>query len=223
MSAAIDLTGQRFGRLVALRIDNSQKHRLGRLWECQCDCGGIIIVIAAKLRNGHTRSCGCLYKDSRKWAALIHGHATVKGETSEYRSWRGMIQRVFNPKNNNYPRYGGRGIKICDRWLGEHGFENFLEDMGPKPGRGFSIERRDNDGDYEPNNCYWATPKEQAANRSSRKVIEVKGIKKSQHEWGIFLRVDERLIHNRLRLGWSEERAILTPFRKINRKRKEMV
>lgn len=152
MSKAIDLTGQRFGRLVALEPTEERSDKK-IVWCCLCDCGNEAFVISSHLRSGHSKSCGCLKKDS----STVHGMY----KTREYNAWDGMIQRCENPNCTAYKDYGARGISVCKRW---HIFENFYADMGECP-KGLTIDRINNDGNYEPGNCKWSTRKEQQNNR----------------------------------------------------------
>ena len=169
----MDIAGQRFGRWTVLEFAESDKHRNSR-WLCQCDCGSRAVVHGTNLLSGHSTSCGCYQKSlcvthpmSRK-----HGETLNGCESKEYRAWAGMKKRCYNAKNIRYEHYGGRGIKVCDRWL--HSFENFLADVGraPEDSCKWSIDRIDNDGDYDRGNVRWATAKEQANNRSSCKKKE---------------------------------------------------
>ena len=154
----VDITNQRFGRLLCLRPGTS--HRSGRFWICICDCGTECEIRGGSLRSGLTRSCGCLRSD--KETHQKHGQATQP--TGAYRSWISMRSRCRNPKCNRFQYYGGRGITICDRW---DKFENFLADMGDRP-VGRTLDRINVNGNYEPSNCRWATPAEQLMNRRPR-------------------------------------------------------
>jgi hypothetical protein len=171
--------GQRFGRLV---VTGSPDYRVVRkypvpFFPVRCDCGTQTVVNGYYLHLGDTTSCGC-YRAERvaEGLALKHGEAnkpTAPIATPEYRAWRGMINRCYQPSSERFSRYGGRGIVVCDRW--HHSFENFLADMGRKPSPKHSIDRIDNDGNYEPGNCRWATASEQQRNKSRRKKARSEG------------------------------------------------
>lgn len=162
MGKKLDLTGERFGRLTVLGV-HSIAPRSVTIWLCKCECGAEVTVRATNLRAGNTNSCGCLRKEliakTGKEKARTHGLSSSR----EYWIYHAMKSRCLNPKSSDYPRYGGRGIKVCDRW--QHSFENFYADMGPRPSDKHSIERRENNGNYEPSNCYWATASEQNKNK----------------------------------------------------------
>lgn len=152
--------GGRYGRLVVQERSTVPAGKSRNVaWLCICDCGQTIVVDTYRLLTGNTRSCGCLYKDTRHTAAKRHGLRYQP----EYSSWYAMKRRCDNPNNDRYKHYGGRGIKVCDEWLND--FERFYRDMGPKPTPSHSIDRKDTDGDYTPDNCCWATPVEQRHNQ----------------------------------------------------------
>lgn len=154
-----DLSGQRFGRLVACHVVGKTKQG-SAVWQCTCDCGSTKDVSSASLVSKSTRSCGCLAKENQPPIMKTHG----KTRTPEYNSWRGMHDRCYRPSSRYYEIYGGRGITVCERWST---FENFLADMGEKPGPSYSIERRDTNGGYTPDNCMWADKTTQSYNRRS--------------------------------------------------------
>ncbi|MGS1095841.1 hypothetical protein ACVCNR_14785 [Aquamicrobium terrae] len=167
-----DLIGQKFGRLTVLRRAGKTSNGEAT-WACRCECGGDKEATTYNLRCGLTKSCGCLHREVTAELSRTHGMCAGGGRHPLYKTWSNMIARCQNAQRDNFKYYGGRGIKVCDRWrdgdAGLTGFECFLADMGPKPTPCHTLDRIDNDGNYEPGNCRWATQTEQVAN--SRKVL----------------------------------------------------
>lgn len=173
MKVKFDLTNKRFGRLFVTGradVENRQPY-----WSCWCDCGKDVAVRSDALRAGITQSCGCLGIERRAAATSLKSvtHGLTRGkrgqqrQPAEYRAWSNMRQRCNNPNNHKFKDYGARGISVCVRW---ESFENFLADMGNHPGKGYSLDRIDVNGNYEPSNCRWADAKTQANNKR-KKVI----------------------------------------------------
>lgn len=197
-----DFAGKRFGRLTTVK--HYGKDKSGNItWVCECDCGNETIVRVASLFCGNTKSCGCLIGDTSR----IHG---MDG-TPTYRTWDTMKRRCLNPNSISYESYGGRGIKVCKRWLK---FENFYADMGEKP-NGTSLDRIDNDGDYEPSNCRWATYKQQARNRSSSRLISYGGKLYTMAELVEKFNINRGTLEHRISvLMWPIEKALTHPLRR---------
>ena len=203
MCHVIEMTGKRFTKLLVLERRDSRQHGtnstdMRAVWLCRCDCGNEIIAFGHSLRSGNTRSCGCIRSELS--ASATH---RMTG-TPEYRAWYSIKDRCNNPNNEDYHNYGGRGIKVCDRWSK---FENFFSDMGLRPG-GMSLDRQDVNGDYEPRNCRWATSKEQARNQRTNLRFTKDGKTRCLAEWCEMLGLNRALIYRRIRRGETFERAI---------------
>lgn len=202
--------GDRFGRLTVIsdviRVAHTTVAR--RYRNCKCDCGNEKLVQETYLRNGSIQSCRCLQREATSKACIRHGHSRVNKKSETYAIWEGIRKRC---RDKSHPRYGQRGIALCERWLV---FENFLADMGERPSAEHSIERIDNDGGYSPDNCKWATAKDQANNRHTNRVLEWNGEVKTLAEWCTFTGMKEGTIRGRIdKLGWSVEKALSTPPR----------
>jgi hypothetical protein len=155
----INIIGRRFGKLVVAAYSHTTQNRKA-CWKCKCDCGRVVILRGNDLLSGRTKSCWC-------WkTADVSRHGESKHDI--YRIWAGMKQRCNRPKTRSYKYYGARGVIVCERWI--KSFDAFLKDMGPRPSKRHSIDRINNDGNYEPENCRWATAKQQAANK--RKALK---------------------------------------------------
>jgi len=211
----IDLTGQTFNRLTVISrapttiSPSGQRHTN---WHCICECGNETVVWGGNIKNGSTKSCGCLNIERAIETNITHG-CSKKGEwTPEYRTWASMIQRCTNPNVKGYKYYGGRGIAVCKRW--RKSFTNFLTDMGERPSPKHTIDRIDGDGNYEPSNSRWTTQIVQQNNRRNNRFITYNGIMITYAQWSRKLGGGNALVSHRLRRGWTEAEAVSTPVKK---------
>lgn len=211
MSKALDLTNQTFGRLTVIKLHHV-KNKYRRYWLCKCECGNETVVYVSNLTTGKTTSCGCYVRENIKNGIhMTHGLRNHR----LYGIWVNMKTRCYNSKSPKYKRYGGRGIKICDEWLDNFmNFYNWSMDHGYKDD--LSIDRINNDGNYEPSNCRWTTAKEQASNKSTTNLITFNGKTQCVKAWTEELGFSKEALRERLKRGWSIEKALTTP---IDRKR----
>ena len=204
-----EMVGKKYGKLLVASVE---KQGLKTLLKCKCDCGNVILRPTYLIATNQIKSCGCLKGESiRKYnASGKHSRSRLKDGRSLhplYGTWFQMISRCENPNQNHYDRYGGRGIKVCEEW---HDFWNFVkwsDSIGVRPD-GFTLDRIDNDGNYEPNNCRWANWNTQTTNKSSNVYIEYNGISKTMIEWCNDLNIHPHTLQNRIKRGWSIERAL---------------
>ena len=188
MTHSIEMTDRRFERLLV--VGKAEKRKGQLRWNCICDCGNEAVVVGWRLRNGKTRSCGCLQKETIGNIRRTHGMRT----RPEYYIWVTMKGRCKNPNNSKYENYGGRGISVCVDW---EKFENFYADMGDRPSPKHTIDRIDNDGDYEPTNCRWATGIQQARNRRVRRGSKsgITGVIRVGNKWRASIKFENKNIH----------------------------
>lgn len=203
MTPKINMTGQRFGRLLVIAEAGRDDRKV--TWLCRCDCGNESTVRGSYLRSGHTTSCGCWKREVPGTWSLKHGQSN----TRLYKIWRGMVRRTTEPNYPDYPHYGGRGITVCAEW--RESFEAFARDMGPSYRDDLTLDRIDNNGNYEPSNCRWATSTEQARNKRSNRLLTFNGKTMPISAWAEHLAISDTAIRSRLHHGWPVERALTTP------------
>lgn len=210
-SDSIDITGKRFGRLIAIRLMTQGNHTKHQGWLLKCDCGKNVVVNKSNLStNSHTRSCGCLQRDEMSIRQTSHGLS----RTRFYKIWAGMNTRCYGVNNPNYASWGGRGIKCLWKSFEEfHNdmYESYLEHCGKFGVNNTSIDRLNNDGHYSKDNCRWATPTKQGRNTRKNRILRHRGEEKCLSEWAEFLSIGISTLWARLDRGWSVERTIATP------------
>lgn len=200
----IDLTGRTFGRLTVIRYDHSKN---GAYWLCKCECGKTKVIKGTSLTKGETTSCGCKSREMSISRSTTHG---MTG-TRIYRIRSGMIARCYKKNATSYPKYGAKGITVCEEWLGENGFINFYNwamENGYKDN--LTLDRINPKGNYEPSNCRWADWETQTSNKSSNRYITYNGKTQTIHQWSIDIGLNRQTLTNRINRGWSIERALTT-------------
>lgn len=207
-----DLMGQKFGRWTVVAPAEPYKNGNGTRWLCRCECGKERIVAATSLKRGRSQSCGCFHIEVNQ-SLTKHGHAgtiqkgILKGRSRLYNTWGKMKQRCSNPKVERYPQYGGRGITVCEEW---QTFKPFMEwALANGYEEGLQIDRIDNDGNYEPRNCRWVTPRENTLNTSRTINLTLNGETHSISEWAEITGIKAATLYKRYHLGWSTQ-SILT-------------
>ncbi len=209
-----DLTGQRFGRLTVLELGEKRGKYTGAFWTCRCDCGGTVVVPGRSLRNGETRSCGCLHSDM-----LRKPPEEKRTGTRLYAIWQGMKRRTLTKTNPRYEDYGGRGITICDEWRDSfEAFRNWALANGYRDD--LSLDRKDNDGNYCPENCRWATDLEQGNNTRRNRRFEYNGERHTLTEWAKISGMGLSTLSARINTyKWSIEKALTEPLDKTKKRR----
>lgn len=190
MNALIDVTGERYGRLVAIRRVPSETRRTK--WLFKCDCGVDFTTDVERVRSGMTKSCGCLKIDKTRERSITHGHSVGRRSTRTLKAYQHAKGRCFSPTNSKFPQYGGRGISMCKEWADDFGA--FLRDMGEAP-EGKTLDRIDPHGNYEPGNCRWATTHEQARTRTDNVIVEHEGRRMVLKDFATLMNVKYKSLH----------------------------
>lgn len=210
MRAIIDLTGMQFGRLKVVQFAGRIPPKT--MWLCQCSCGNQTTVPTDRLRGGRTMSCGCYQSEFRAKGNPIHGHCYH----AMYRSWKNARDRCHRPTHKSYPDYGARGIIMCERW--RYSAANFIEDMKSTWMEGLTLDRKDNNGPYSPENCQWSTKSQQARNRRSTKTVLYGGRQRFLQDLAAEHGHNYQMVHQRIAHGWTLEEALSTPSQALIRK-----
>jgi hypothetical protein len=206
-----DLTGRTYGRLTVVAYAGRRR------WHCRCACGSLRVVRGPDLKNGNSKSCGCLSREVSAATARAHNRRHGMRDTPEYAAWKALRGRCLHPGHQAYHNYGARGVRVCERWAGAEGFVNFFADMGPRPSSHHTLERIDNEGHYEPGNCCWATTKAQSRNKRTSFFIEHQGRRLTLAGWAEVTGLSRYCIRRRLKAGWDVARALSAPPRQTRR------
>lgn len=197
--------GDKHHRLTALAPAGKTPRGMST-WLFRCDCGAEHVAVGAAVRSGNTKSCGCLNAEKLRTTSVKHGHARGGAKTAEYRTWINIVQRCTNPNRPDFERYGGRGITVCDRW--RESYEAFAQDMGPRPSSRHTLDRRDNNKGYTPDNCRWVEHKVQARNKRNNRLVSFMGRKISLAEACELADAPYGRVVQRMRRGEIFEQAI---------------
>lgn len=206
-----DISGQRFGRLVAIRAEKDSSGRR-YVWECQCDCGSIVSVPSISLTTGGKKSCGCIKREMLQKRNAKHGHSNER----LYKVWKGMKSRCYNPHHKSYDKYGGRGITVCDEWHDYAAFREWAYANGYDEKADYqqcSLDRIDVNGNYSPGNCRWADAFTQVVNTQKTLKLSYRGETKSLPEWAKEYGLCKEALAYRIKSGWDIEKALTTPTR----------
>lgn len=199
--------GSRYGRLTVICLDSIRNGR--SYFKCQCDCGNIVAKRSDGLKD--TSSCGCWKREKQRDRMLTHGET----KTQLYGEWRGIKNRCFVPTSVSYPHYGGRGITMCDEWKNDYTkFRDYVTQLPHYGEDGRSLDRIDNNGNYEPNNVRWATAEEQANNTSQNRILTLNGESHTMREWSKKLGIKPTTLQNRVYYGWSDFEVLTIPVKK---------
>ena len=224
-----DITGEKFGMLTAIEFSHTKVSDSGKnrrtYWVFQCECGNIKVLRVDQVKSGNTKSCGCLkqitdrenIKKAQK-SNLKYNKDNPLSKTNEYSRWRGMIKRCYNKNDSHYHNYGGRGIKVCDEWLYDfNAFYLWCQESGYS--KELQLDRIDNNGNYEPNNCRWVTAKNNSNNRSSNIHITINGVTKTVTEWCNYLNYDTKkayYLHNKRNIPYEDIFSVLYAHTELN-------
>jgi hypothetical protein len=202
---SLSSVGQKFGQLTVTSVLIGKPDKRGRCpitAICKCDCGKTHTSLLCHIRSGKTVSCGCYKAMNSSKRFTKHGLSKSK----EYRAWQSMKDRCHNPRNPRFRDYGGRGIRVCEKWRND--FSSFYKDVGHMPSAGYEADRKNNEGDYDPRNFRWATLKEQARNKRTSHNITYKNQTRTLAEWSEMMGISRSVLHYRLKKGWSVERVL---------------
>lgn len=219
MNKPMDIIGQKFNRLTILKFVGVDKYGNSKFL-CKCDCGKTKVLLGSKVKGGRTKSCGCLHSETARNNTKKH----LSSHTKIYNVYAHILSRCFCKTNKNYHNYGGRGITVCKEWTDkENGFDSFYKwsiqngyDETAEFGK-CTIDRIDNNGDYEPSNCRWVSIKEQANNKRVNHLLTYKGKTQNVTQWAIELGFNKGTLFSRIHKGWSVEKMLSTPVKKYNR------